>query len=108
MAFLAAFLTTSRTGDDTWIYLFLLIVILAVLGARKKRSRAIPVKSKRLALAKFFQEHYSDAERSNKKLRLRDYEFDHIRPFSRGGTHDSENIRVIPKTENRRKGAKMP
>jgi CRISPR/Cas system Type II protein with McrA/HNH and RuvC-like nuclease domain len=39
---------------------------------------------------------------------MRDYEFDHYVPFSKGGSSDPDNIRIIPKKENRKKGAKMP
>ncbi len=108
MALLAAFWAAQTQRDDRWVVIVVVVVILLLLASSKKRSRAIPVKSKRLALAKFFQEHYSDSERSRKRLNLKDYEFDHIIPFSRGGTNDPENIKVIPKKDNRRKGAKIP
>ena len=67
------------------------------------------MKSKRLAEAKFVQEFYSDPENEGKPLRRKNYEFDHhYIPFSKGGSHDPENIRLITRKENRKKGAKVP
>lgn len=84
------------------------IIVLILLLRGKKRSRNIPSKSKRLAWAKFVQEYYSDPANEGKPLRKKDYEFDHHMPFSEGGGHDPENIRVITRKENRKKGAKIP
>ena len=36
------------------------------------------------------------------------HEIDHIVPFSKGGDHSVENLRVIPRADNRRRGAQMP
>ena len=94
--------------NETALLIFFVAVILILLARPRKRSRAIPAKSKRLAWAKFYGEFYSNPANADKPLRKKDYEFDHIVPFSRGGSHDPENIRVIPKKDNRRKGAKMP
>ena len=92
--------------DTAW---FLLIVFFfIILLASRKRSRHIPTRSKRIAWAEFVKEYYNNPENRNKPLRKKDYEFDHFHPFSKGGTSEPENIRVIPKRENRRKGAKMP
>ena len=33
---------------------------------------------------------------------------DHVWPFSRGGSHTADNLRVIEKKKNLRKGAKRP
>lgn len=43
-------------------------------------------------------------ERFDPKL----HDLDHIVPFSKGGDHSVENLRVLPKAENRRRGARMP
>jgi len=85
------------------IVIFLVVVFLA----SKKRSRTIPARSKRVAWAKFILDQERTQSRNAKRLRMKDYEFDHIRPFSKGGTHDPHNIRVIPQKENRSKRAKM-
>ena len=71
-----------------------------------KISRHIPVASKRLAWGRFLLEYYSNPANVGKPLRAQDYEYDHIIALAQGGTHDPENIRVIPKKENRAKGAK--
>lgn len=36
------------------------------------------------------------------------YHLDHIVPVSRGGDHSVENLRVVPREENLRKGNQMP
>lgn len=97
---------TSSSGNAVAALLLIALAIL-VLGGSRRRSRYIPTRVKRQALAKFFLDHYSHAERARKPLRLKDYEFDHIVPFSRGGCNEIDNIRVIPKKENRRKGNRM-
>jgi HNH endonuclease len=95
-------------GDGFVIFMIFMLaaVFLLVSRRRNRRSRYIPVKSKRLAQAKLFQKHYSDSNTVNKPLRLRDYEYDHKHPFSRGGSADPENIELITRKENRRKGKK--
>ncbi len=87
--------------------ILLIILVLLVFGGRRRRSRYVPVKSKRLAQAKLYQQHYSDAKTATKPLRVRDYEYDHKHPFSRGGSSDPENIQLIKRKENRRKGNKL-
>lgn len=94
--------------DDTTLAVIFIAVALLLLTGNRKRSRHIPAKSKRLAQAKLFQEFYLDPGNEGKKLHLRDYEYDHHEPFARGGSHDPRNIRLIPKKENRRKGARRP
>lgn len=97
--------TRDVLDDQTFWGLLIFLVVLIVLG-QKKRTRHIPTRSKRLAWAKFYQEFYRDPANKDKKLREKDYEFDHVVPFSKGGTNDPENIRVLPRKENRRKGAR--
>ena len=36
------------------------------------------------------------------------HHIDHIVPFSKGGDHSEENLRVMPKSDNLRRGARMP
>jgi 5-methylcytosine-specific restriction endonuclease McrA len=95
-------------GDSTTVFFLLIVIVIIVLLGSRKRSRRIPTHAKRMALGRFFEEHYRHPDNRKKPLTLKDYEFDHIIPFSRGGTNDPDNIRVIPQKENRRKGARMP
>lgn len=94
----------GSNSDGALIVIILAILALLLVSRRRRPSRYIPVKSKRLAQAELFKQHYSDPETSDKPLRLRNYEYDHKRPFSRGGTADAENIQLITRKENRRKG----
>jgi len=89
------------------IFLFFVAAAVLLILNKGRRSRHIPTKSKRLAQAKLFDEFYGDPANRGKKLRLRDYEYDHDHPFARGGTHDSHNIKLIPRKANRKKGAKI-
>jgi hypothetical protein len=36
------------------------------------------------------------------------HHIDHIVPFSKGGDHSEENVRVMPQSDNLRRGARMP
>ena len=38
----------------------------------------------------------------------RDMDIDHIWPYSRGGSNTEDNLRVVERSRNRRKGAKRP
>ena len=70
-------------------------------AATPKRSRYLPAHVKRRVIAKY--------ERNTGKLyNSRDVEIDHRWPFSRGGSSTVDNLRVINKADNRRKGARKP
>lgn len=92
--------------NDQTLWALLIVLLVLIVLSQGKRTRHIPTKSRRLAWAKFHQEFYRNPANAGKKLRMKDYEFDHIVPFSKGGTHDPENIQILSKKENRRKGAK--
>jgi len=64
------------------------------------RSRYIASSTKRAAIAQF--------ERKGGKYDSSKHHFDHIWPFSRGGSHSLENVRIIEKRMNLRKGARNP
>src|SRR5450756_3070130 len=59
------------------------------------RSRNIPTHVKR----KVIEEYES---RTGKKYKAREVEVDPVWPFARGGSHTSDNLRIIPKAKNRR------
>ena len=65
------------------------------------RSRYIPTHVKRKVIGEY-------EARTSKKYKAREVEVDHVWPFARGGSHTADNLRVIPKAKNRRKGARKP
>jgi hypothetical protein len=64
------------------------------------RSRRIPARVRKRVIERHLK---SGGEYDPKQ-----HDIDHVVPFSRGGSHSEENLRVLPKKDNRRKGAKMP
>jgi len=65
------------------------------------RSRHIPSSVRRRKIAEY-------ELRTGKKFNSRKHELDHEVAFSRGGSHTSENLRVLERKKNRSKGAKSP
>jgi hypothetical protein len=65
------------------------------------RSRYIPTRIKRQVIAEY-------ESKTGKRYKPREVEVDHVWPFARGGSHTADNLRVISKVTNRRKGAKKP
>lgn len=103
-ALLVAAAARGTNSNGTLIFFIVVIFLLLLITRRRRPSRYVPVKSKRLAQAELFKKHYSDPETATKPLRLRHFEYDHKHPFSRGGSADPENIQLIKRKENRRKG----
>lgn len=65
----------------------------------KKRSRYIPKATRRAVIERDLKGEKFDPEK---------HHVDHVWPFSRGGSHTTDNLRVIEKKRNLRKGAKRP
>jgi 5-methylcytosine-specific restriction endonuclease McrA len=65
----------------------------------KKRSRSIPMATRRAVIKRDLKGVKFDPEK---------HHVDHVWPFSRGGSHTTDNLRVIEKKKNLRKGAKRP
>jgi hypothetical protein len=65
----------------------------------KKRSRYIPRSTRRAVIERDLKGEKFDREK---------HHIDHVWPFSRGGSHTTDNLRVIEKKKNLRKGAKRP
>lgn len=65
-----------------------------------RMDRRVPRKVRRAVIARF--------EAAGNKFDPKLHDVDHIVPFSKGGDHSEENLRVIDKSTNRRRGAKMP
>jgi hypothetical protein len=75
---------------------------LAVFGFRKKktrRTRYIPKSVKRAVIERDLKGEAYDSTK---------HHIDHRWPFSRGGSNTPDNLRVIAKEKNLRKGAKRP
>jgi len=78
-----------------------IIVALIYFGQQqgKRRSRYIPKHVKRAVIARdMIDEEYDPAK----------HHIDHVWPFARGGSHTTDNLRVIEKRKNLKKGAKRP
>jgi hypothetical protein len=77
------------------------VAALIVMSRMPGRSRHIPKSVRRKKIAEF-------EYRTGKKFNPRKHELDHEVPFSRGGSHTDDNLRVVEKRKNRAKGAKSP
>jgi hypothetical protein len=65
----------------------------------RKRSRSIPKSVKRAVIARDLKDEEYDSSK---------HHIDHVWPFSKGGSHTADNLRVIAKKKNLQKGAKRP
>jgi CRISPR/Cas system Type II protein with McrA/HNH and RuvC-like nuclease domain len=65
----------------------------------KKRSRSIPQATRRAVIKRDLKGEAFDSEK---------HHIDHVWPFSRGGSHTTDNLRVIERKKNLRKGDKRP
>jgi hypothetical protein len=65
----------------------------------QKRSRYIPKATKRAVIARDLKGEKYDSKK---------HHIDHVWPLAKGGSHTSDNLRVIPKKKNLQKGAKRP
>jgi hypothetical protein len=77
------------------------LVALILFGQQqgKKRSRYIPKSVKRAVIERDLQDEEYDPAK---------HHIDHVWPFARGGSHTRDNLRVIEKKRNLKKGAKRP
>ena len=100
-------LTSDRPDLDACRYVPLesllggIVVALIVMQRMPGRSRHIPQSVRRKKIAEF-------ELRTGKKFNPRKHELDHEVPFSRGGSHSEDNLRVTEKAKNRSKGSKSP
>ena len=70
---------------------------IAIFGA--KRSRRIPSSVRRFVIAR---------DLKGKKFDGRKHHLDHRMPFARGGSHTADNLRVVDRRRNLKKGKKWP
>jgi hypothetical protein len=66
-----------------------------------KRRRYISARVKRKVIANY-------ERKTGRKYNSRQMDLDHVWPFSKGGSNTVDNLRVISRVENRRKGARKP
>jgi hypothetical protein len=98
---LAYYLLRGKLGGDAPQADGVVFGVLAlVLVPRRKRSRYIPVAVRRKVIARDLK--------GGQEYDPQKHHFDHKWAFSRGGGHTSDNLRVIEKDRNLRKGAKKP
>jgi hypothetical protein len=65
----------------------------------RKRSRYIPKAVRRAVI---------DRDLKGEKFDPEKHQIDHVWPFSKGGSHTADNLRVIEKRRNLRKSSKRP
>ena len=65
----------------------------------KKRSRVIPKATRRAVIERDLKGEKYDPQK---------HHIDHVWPFSKGGSHTTDNLRVVEKKTNLQKGAKRP
>ena len=75
------------------------LVVFGIRRQRLRRSRYIPVGVRRAVIARDLKGEEYDPTR---------HHIDHVWPFSKGGSHTADNLRVIDKKRNLKKGAKRP
>lgn len=80
-------------------FLFLASGIIFLRKKRPARKRSIPLSVRQAVKARDLGNRPFDPDK---------HHIDHIWPFSKGGSHTPDNLRVIAKRENLRKGAKRP
>jgi hypothetical protein len=95
--FLSVALGSRGFAPILWGLLAGLVVLIRI----PTRRRYVPASVKRKVIARWELEN-------GKKYNSRTHEVHHIIPFARGGSNTEDNLRVIPRKENRSKGAKSP
>jgi 5-methylcytosine-specific restriction endonuclease McrA len=81
-------------------YLAALVAILFITKFQsRKRPRYIPSATRRAVIAR---------DLKDEKYASRKHNIDHVWPFSKGGSNTVDNLRVIEKRKNLRKGAERP
>src|ERR1043166_4954690 len=94
-------LTGMKVSNNNAVLLsgFVGFMVFGVRKQRFRRSRYIPKSVKRAVIARDMKaEKYDPAK----------HHIDHVWPFARGGSHTTDNLRVIEKKKNLKKGAKRP
>ena len=103
---LAVFVINSQHLSPSEVVVFAFISVFAapwgalLLVKQPSRSRQIPKRMRRPIIARDLSKGVTwNGDK---------HHIDHVVPFCRGGDHSLRNLRVIEKTQNLRKGAKLP
>ena len=88
------------TQDAALFSMFVGMSAAFVLVRPPRTGRRIPTGVRRAVIARY--------EATGKKFDPKLHDLDHIVPFSKGGDHSGKNLRVVDRSTNRRRGAKMP
>jgi hypothetical protein len=98
---LAYYLQWGKPAGDKLINNGIFFGVVAVAVLHRKRSRYYSQKLKKQVIARHFKgrEHEYDPKK---------HHIDHKWPFARGGSHTRDNLRVMERAKNLRKGAKRP
>lgn len=100
VAFSCALLVTAALHVTGTTAAFIAWLCAAVaIATVKRRSRHVPAGVKRYVIARDLKGVQYDPKA---------HHIDHVWPFSRGGGSTADNLRVIARTDNLRKGARKP
>jgi hypothetical protein len=100
VTFVAAVLVTTAlhvTGNKAALIAWFCAAI--AIAAVKRRSRHVRASVKRYVIGRDLKDIQYDPKA---------HHIDHVWPFSRGGSSTADNLRVVPRTSNLRKGARSP
>jgi hypothetical protein len=85
---------------NTWILSFFAAVTTVLYRkSTTRRSRSIPASVRRAVIARDLKGEEYDPNK---------HHLDHVWPFSKGGSHTADNLRVIARRKNLQKGARRP
>lgn len=90
--------THLQPSQEEVISVFIGLIFLGRFQNRK-RSRYIPKALRRAVIAR---------DLKGEKFDPKKHHIDHVWPFSRGGSHTTDNLRILDKKKNLKKGAKRP
>lgn len=96
---LLAFLPAAGCPRPYQAPLAVMTAALIGLTTGKKRSRHIPAKVRRRVIERDLKGEQFDPEI---------HHVDHVWPFAKGGSNTTDNLRVVRKKDNLRKGSKLP
>ncbi|MGD0143771.1 MAG: HNH endonuclease signature motif containing protein [Rhizomicrobium sp.] len=98
--FVTALVNQSRPFDPSMRWFpWIAAAVIFILKSAVARSRYIPAGVKRAVIARDLKGEPFDKDK---------YQFDHIWPFHLGGSNTVDNLRIIPRMDNQRKGRRRP